>query len=57
MVLILRCVGVNQYLDDRLPDLAGASRDATVLWVLITDTLGDLDAQINRAIQIQMGPG
>lgn len=46
MALILRCIGVDRHLDDRIPDLNGARRDATALWALITDTLGDIDAKL-----------
>jgi uncharacterized caspase-like protein len=46
MSLIARCVGIDRHQDDRIPDLAGARRDATALWALICDTLPSADARL-----------
>lgn len=46
MSLIVRCVGIDRHRDDRIPDLAGARRDATALWALISDTLPNADARL-----------
>ena len=46
MSLTVRCVGVDRHQDYRIPDLAGAGRDATALWALVCDTLPDADARL-----------
>lgn len=32
-------IGINKYLDSKIPELNGARRDATALWALFTDTM------------------
>jgi helicase len=39
-------VGVNKHLDPAIPELSGASRDATALWALFTDTVQGLTARL-----------
>lgn len=46
MSLIVRCIGVDRHRDDRVPDLAGARRDATAVWALVRDTLPTADARL-----------
>jgi uncharacterized caspase-like protein len=35
-------VGINKHLDESIPELSGARRDATALWALFTDTVQGL---------------
>ena len=46
MALIVRCVGIDRHLDVRVPDLTGATRDATALHTLLADTLPNADAEL-----------
>ncbi|QIR36799.1 DEAD/DEAH box helicase [Tolypothrix sp. PCC 7910] len=42
MTLVATFIGVNQYADNNIPDLAGASNDATALWALFSDSILDI---------------
>lgn len=37
-------VGIDRHADDEIRELVGASRDATALWALVSDTVGELSA-------------
>lgn len=39
-------VGINKHLDTSIPELSGARRDATAMWVLFTDTVESLSARL-----------
>lgn len=39
-------VGINKHLDAAIPELSGARRDATALWVLFSDTVDGLSARL-----------
>lgn len=39
-------IGVNKHLDPEIPELNGASRDATALWALFTDSMPGLSAHL-----------
>ena len=39
-------VGINKYQDPKIRDLAGATRDATALWALFTDTISDIQTHL-----------
>lgn len=39
-------IGINKHADPAIPELNGASRDATALWALFTDSLPDLSAHL-----------
>ena len=41
-----RFIGVDRHIDPQVPDLVGATRDATALWALFSDTLGDEDSEL-----------
>lgn len=43
MALVIRCIGIDRHLDERVPDLTGAARDAVALHALFADTLPDGD--------------
>ena len=45
MALLATFVGINKYADSLVPDLAGASRDATAMWALFSDSVPDLRAR------------
>ncbi len=42
MTLVATFIGVNQYADNNISDLAGASNDATALWALFSDSISDI---------------
>jgi len=46
MATIGRFVGVNKHLSLEIPDLVGATRDATALWALSKDNFKDVDAEL-----------
>ena len=46
MALLATFVGVNNHADPHISDLTGATRDATALWVLFSDSLKDLNARL-----------
>lgn len=39
-------IGINKYQDPQIRDLAGATRDATTLWALFTDTISDIETHL-----------
>jgi replicative superfamily II helicase len=39
-------VGINRHLDPQIPELSGASRDATALWALFTDNIAGLSSRL-----------
>ncbi|GAB3515852.1 DEAD/DEAH box helicase [Emticicia fontis] len=39
-------VGINKYQDEKISELNGATRDATALWALFTDSLSGLSARL-----------
>ncbi|MDO9178707.1 MAG: DEAD/DEAH box helicase [Agitococcus sp.] len=39
-------VGINRHLDPMIPELGGATRDATALWALFSDTIDGLAARL-----------
>ena len=39
-------IGANKHLDPEIPELSGASRDATALWALFTDSMPGLSAHL-----------
>ena len=39
-------IGINKYQDPQIRDLAGATRDATALWALFTDTISDIETHL-----------
>lgn len=45
MALLATFVGVNKYTDPNISDLTGATKDATALWALFSDSLPDLNAR------------
>jgi helicase len=45
LALLATFVGVNRYADPLVPALTGATRDATAMWALFSDSVPDLRAQ------------
>lgn len=39
-------VGINRHFDPQIPELSGASRDATALWALFTDNIAGLSSRL-----------
>jgi Superfamily II helicase len=39
-------IGIDRHLDARISDLTGAARDATALWAVLSDSIGDLEAPL-----------
>jgi helicase len=39
-------IGINKYQDSQIRDLAGATRDATALWALFSDTIPDIESHL-----------
>jgi replicative superfamily II helicase len=46
MAIIASFIGINKYEDPDIRDLAGASRDATALWALFSDTIPEIRSQL-----------
>jgi replicative superfamily II helicase len=44
MTVFATFVGINKYADENISDLAGASRDATALWAIFSDSIPDINA-------------
>ena len=44
MSLLAGFIGIDRHDDSRIRDLNGASRDATALWALLSDSLPDVNA-------------
>lgn len=42
MTLLATFVGINRYADNNISDLTGASRDATALWAIFSDSIPDI---------------
>src|ERR1044072_762815 len=46
MTVRAACIGINQYVDPDIRDLAGARRDATTLWALVADSVAGSKPQL-----------
>lgn len=45
MATLARFIGIDRYADSRIPDLAGATRDARAMCALFTDSIAGVDAR------------
>jgi helicase len=46
MTLIAKYIGIDKYLDGKIRDLTGATRDATALYSLFSDSIKEIDAEL-----------